>query len=57
LRQRIARAGLSGTVSTTTKANLKADLTAKVIRKTPMRNRWSLGIAGLMLILAGGFLS
>jgi predicted acyltransferase len=57
LRQRLARAGLSGTVSTTTKANLKADLTAKVTREAPIRSRLSLAIAGLILILAGGFLS
>jgi pimeloyl-ACP methyl ester carboxylesterase len=58
---RLARVRLSDTVSITTKANLqskpKSRFNGSGIREASMRNRWSLAIAGLILILAGGVLA
>jgi hypothetical protein len=53
----LARIAALDTVSITTKANLKAGSTAWDKRGSFMRRRWSLAIAGLIVILAGGLLA
>jgi hypothetical protein len=53
----VARIAALDTVSITTKANLKAGSTAWDKRGSFMRRRWSLAIAGLIVILAGGLLA
>jgi pimeloyl-ACP methyl ester carboxylesterase len=61
MREQLARKPASDTVSITTKANLQSDPKGRFNgsgkREASMRSRWSLAIAGFVLIVGGGLLA